>query len=162
MVAPYRFAAAGGGFGPTSYANTGGTGNRTGIITISHVLLTPGGAANFQFLIDGSQANTGYWGGFSGSGNEWLKIDLGTAKCIDAFKWYQSGATAQGTWRWEGSNDDSSYTQCGSDIALNGTTSGTEFTFAHSNGYRYYRLRFMSGTSSSGPYLREWEFKISA
>ena len=160
MVNPYVFASA-----PpaTSYANAGGTGDRTASITLSTNTIIEGGGS-MTALINGTMADSYYWTNVTGDGSGWIKFDFGSgvSKVIDEFNWYQDISSAQGTWRFEGSNDNSSWTQCGSDFTLNDSTagSGTAFSVSNTTAYRYYRLRHMSGARNNAPYLREIEFKI--
>lgn len=139
----------------TSYANTGGTGDRTGIITISSNLTWTGTVST---IINGAFTNSLYWANNALSGIDVLAFDFGSAKVIDEFKWYQSDATTHGTWVFEGSSDGSSWTGLGSSFTL---TNGT-FPITNTTAYRYYRLRGLSGTARNIPWLREIEFKISA
>lgn len=146
----------------TSYANAGGTGNRTASITLTSVSITTGGGS-VTTLIDGALANGYYWANATGNGTGWLLFDFGSgvSKVIDEFKWNQGNTNSHGTWRFEGSNDNSSWTQCGSDFTLVDNTTGTTFSVPNTTAYRYYRLRHMSGARSNIPYLREIEFKIA-
>ena len=146
----------------TLWTNSGGTGNRTGSITVTATNITAGGGSPSN-LVDGSQADSYWWVTATGNGTAYLTFDFGTAKIIDAFRWYQDNGTSHGTWRLEGSNDNSNWTQIGSDFTLRAATSnsGGFFWFSNSTAYRYYRLRHMSGSRQQNPYLREIEFRIS-
>lgn len=139
----------------TSYSNPGGTGNRVGSITIA---TNQGITGSTNEWINGSFGNTMYWNTNSLFSSDYLSFDFGSAKVIDEFKWYQSGATAQGTWVFQGSNDNTNWTSLGANLNLD---SGT-FPITNSTAYRYYRLRGVSGSTSAGPWLQEIEFKISA
>lgn len=151
----------------TLWTNTGGMGNRTGSITVSATNIVTGGGA-LSDLVDGDlTSNEYYWNGTTGNGTQWLTFDFGSSRTVDAIRWLQSNTTTHGTWRVEGSPDNSSWTQIGSDFTLGGTTrqtplnnSGGEYYLTNSTAYRYYRLRHMSGASSSSPWLREIEFRI--
>lgn len=146
----------------TLWTNSGGTGNRTGSITVTATSITAGGGSPSN-LVDGSQADSYWWVTATGDGSAYLKFDFGSAKVIDGFRWYQNNGVSHGTWRLEGSNDDSAWTQIGSDFTLHADTgnSGGFFWFSNSTAYRYYRLRHMSGSRQQNPYLREIEFRIS-
>ncbi len=148
---------------PTSYANPDGTGDRTGTITASS---SSGlfGAGNINKLINGNTVALDCW--FNGSASSpYMKFDFGTARRIDAFKWYQSNNSNHGTWKWQGSDDDSSYGDVGSSFTLDGPVGGgmKEFTAPLSgnpSAYRYWKLVQVSGTTNGGPYIYEIEFKI--
>lgn len=150
----------------TSYANTGGTGDRNASITITATNINAGAGAPTA-LLNGTQADTYFFSltGATGNGTAYLKFAFGSAKVIDAFKWYQSTGANHNVWRWEGSNDDSNWTQIGTDFLLGGGafggTSTSEFIFGGTTAYSYYRLRHMSGNRTNNPWLREIEFRIS-
>ncbi len=139
----------------TSYSNPGGTGDRTSIITVATNQAFVGSPST---LVNGAFANECYWGNNSLFPSDYLSFDFGSAKVIDEFKFYQSSPIAQANWIFQGSNDNLSWTDLGSSFALN---TGT-FPVTNTSAYRYYRLRGVSGTTSAGPYLHEFEFKISA
>lgn len=149
----------------TSYANSGGSGNRTaGIPTItqSDASAPQATTANLYILKNGSIDNFTYMAPGVADG-KWIKFDFGTAKVINEAKWYQSAATAQGTWKFEGSNDDSTYADVGSNFTLGGATTQTITAISgNTTAYRYYRLTKVSGSTSAGPWTQEIEFKISA
>lgn len=154
----------------TSYANAGGTGDRTATITASVTGFQSLGGGTASNLVDGAFAtNTTdacYHAAASGVTNGGFTFDfgVGAAKYIDEFKWYQNATAALGTCVFEGSNDNSSYTTLGSSFTLNdaGSGSGTTFSTPHSvpAPYRYYRIRQTSGSSTNNPYFKEIEFKI--
>jgi len=143
----------------TSYANTGGTGNRIGVVGIqTNVgLLT---TDDPLLLINGSFANENFFAGLGASG-QFLLFDFGTAVLIDEALWYQDNASSHGTWKWQGSNDNSSFTDIGSSFTLGGTATQTHTQLnGNATSYRFYRLLGVSGTTSTSPYTREIEFKI--
>lgn len=146
----------------TSYANLGGTGNRVGVVGIqasAGLMILPDGITD---LINGSFANTNYFSGTALSSSIWLLFDFGTPVLIDEAKWYQDNATGNGTWQWEGSNDNSSFTNIGSSFTLGGATTQTITALnGNATSYRFYRLLGVSGSTSTGPYTQEIEFKIS-
>lgn len=146
----------------TLFSNSGGTGNRTGSITVTATNITAGGGTPSD-LINGSLADSYWWTNATGNGTAYLTFDFGSARTIDAFRWYQDNTGIdQGTWRFEGSNDNSSWTQIDSDFTLTAKTrdEGCIQYFTNATAYRYYRLRHMSGSRSQTPYLREIEFRI--
>lgn len=144
----------------TSYANAGGTGDRTASITVSGLTIDEGTLNN---LVDGNFAD-GAGGSVSpDAGTTAFKFDFGSNKVIDEFKLY--GNTTQSTgWtvQWAGSTDDASYSDIGSPELLTITTAGTTHAALAGNqtAYRYYRATSSSGNPNSGHYWREFEFKI--
>ena len=143
----------------TSYANTGGTGDRTGIITVTDGVSY--GSGNGTKLINGGSGNDCWWLGSTSTAN--VQFDFGSAKVINEITWKQSGADPHGTWSFQGSADASSWADLGSTFTLG--SSGTQTITAPSGNttsYRYYRIHGVSGSLSSGPWLYEIEFKISS
>lgn len=133
-------------------------GNRTGSITVTATNIATGGGS-LSGLIDGSFANDYYFAAGTGNGTGWLKFDFGSGSAwvIDEFLWWQHNTSTHGTWRLEGSTDDSSWTQIGSDFTLR---TGLNQPGGNSDTpYRYYRLRHLSGSRSSSPWLREIQFR---
>ena len=142
---------------PNSYSNPGGTGNRIASITITTTVSVPAG--NVTMLINGTQADEFWWQNAQ-SGRE-LRVDFGTPRNITEAKWYQSSTNSHGDWKWQGSSDGSSWTDIGSSFTLGGVATQTITTLtANTNRWRYYRMLQVSGGTSSGPFLRELEFKI--
>ncbi len=143
-----------------SYNHLGGVGDRTGIITVtaSVGLLTgsAGGIVN-GLIYDTSQF---FNGGLSASAH-WIKFDFGVARKLTEAKWYQSSAVSQGTWKWQGSNDDSTYTDVGSSFTLGATSPQSQTSLnGNTTAYRYWKMVGVSGTTSSLPYVNECEFKL--
>lgn len=144
----------------TAYENTGGTGDRTSIITTTSTNISFG-AGVASTLVDGNTvANALYFNSAAGDGSAYIKFDVGVGNSavIDAFRWVQSTNASHNTWQFEGSNNDSDYDNLHS-LILGGATT-EEHTFTNSTPYRYYRLRHISGSRSNSPWLREIEFKI--
>lgn len=156
LLNPYRFAAA----GPPvpSYANPGGTGNRSGLITIlqasTNVFVSP------SILIDGSTSGAGSYLNGTPDG-EWIRFDFGTSKVIDEAKFYQSSSATHGAWKWQGSADASSWSDVSTSFTLGGSTTQTITELSgNTTGYRYYRMIKESGSTNSGPWTYEFEFQI--
>jgi hypothetical protein len=148
----------------TSYANGGGTGNRIGGIEITLTGSFHTGALNASQgkyeLIEGSKTfPTTTW--FNGGSGYAFTFDFGEARVIDECKFYQSDATNHGNFKWQGSNDNSTYTDIGVAFALGGIATQTHTQLnGNTTAYRYYRLLQTGTTASSTPYLIEFEFKI--
>ena len=156
----------GGGGGCTpSYANAGGTGNRTSIITFSKSDPTWSWGGTASKIIDGDTTSNGqfFFGGVSLSSSIWMQWDFGAGNqvLITEAKFYQQNSTAQGTWQWQGSNDGSTFANIGSSFAL-GTAATQTITALSGNTtkYRIYRMVGVSGSTSTGPWVYEMEFQI--
>lgn len=144
----------------TLYTNTGGAGNRSASITVTATNIAAGAGAP-SALVDGSQADSYWWANATGDGTGWLTFDfgVGASKVVDQINMYSSiSTTSHGVWRWEGSNDASAWTQRGVDFTL---VANAAIPVPNTTGYRYYRLRHMSGARSQTPFMRELEFKIA-
>jgi len=149
------------GYITPAYTEAGGTGNRTGSITVT-VSNTYGGGSPSE-LVDGSYADSFWYSAWPASG-EWTKWDfgVGVSKLITEAKWYQDDPTSHGTWQWQGSNNDADWTNIGSPFTLGGTTTQTQTELSGNTvGYRYYRQYGISGDWATAPYIREIEFKIA-
>jgi len=153
----------------TSYANTGGSGNRTASITASSTVTITGGTANS--LIDGTKTGAGpaFFANSQTSGALTWDFGSGNAQFIDEIKIYLNSSTAgtNGTWAWEASNDNSSWTTIVSNFALTFTSGGDQSLTVPVSGatqtYRYWRMRLNGGTATtSAPYVDEIEFKLSS
>lgn len=158
-----------------SYANTGGTGDRSAIITVVDSSTTGssivGGSGGSQSWVNNAALATGqsFFNGATGDGSQyWIRFDflVGHSALITESKFYQGDATSQGTWKWQGSNVASpntttDWTDIGGNFTLvtAATTTSTSMS-ANATYYRYYRLLFMSGTTSGGPWTFQMEFKL--
>ncbi|MBZ9710483.1 hypothetical protein LB543_27675 [Mesorhizobium sp. ESP7-2] len=148
-----------------SYWNAGGLGDRTSSITVTTTATLGGGTINN--LIDGGFAANSTDACWFNSGQTLreVKFDFGAGvqKIIDGFRWVQDTHSDHGTWVFEGSNDDSTYTTIGSSFALGGGGIVKYFFFSATNttAYRYYKLRQIAGATASGPWLKEIQFRIA-
>lgn len=160
FINSFRF---GGGSVSTSYANTGGTGDRTAIITVTSNASYDTGTATT--LVNGTKSeNVLYFSNGVAASGKYIQFDFGSAKVINEAKWYESISASSGVWQWEGSADAMSWTAIGSTFTLGTPTGTTTHTYLSGNttSYRYYRLLGVSGTTSYNAWLYEIEFKISS
>lgn len=147
----------------TSYANPGGTGNR-----LRYIVLTTNVAMGPTFfpadgvsLIDGAMTNACWFLNQAVPGR-YLQFQFSEAQIINEAKWYQDIVAAQGTWKWQGSNDGSAWTDIGVAFTLGSATTQTHTELAaNTTRYLYYRLFGVSGTTSTASWMHEIEFKIS-
>ena len=150
-----------------SYANAGGTGNRTASIAVavSGISVDGGAASN---LVNGSTSvdTSGSWYTNTNvaAAGATIRFDfgVGASKVITEAKWYQNtAAVSHGAWKWQGSNDASVWTDIGASFTLGGATVQTQTALsANIAGYRYYQLLGVSGTFSNAAFNEEVEFKI--
>ncbi|MGE0564710.1 MAG: hypothetical protein AB7O50_09370 [Pseudolabrys sp.] len=153
----------------TSYANAGGSGNRSGSVTVSiagfsqYAGSAAGNLVNGDTTADGTNDFGFGTNGASCAGYE-IRFDFGAQKYVDEYKWYQQNAAGQGSWKLQGANA-SDYSDAADLHAAEALVTGATTTHSViSPGlYRYYRLVGVSGTvtaPSGGTWCTEVEFKI--
>lgn len=143
-----------------SYSNTGGTGSRTSTITVTTDLTIADG--NITMLVNGSFSNELSWASQAVSGH-YIKYDFGPGanKLITEAKFYQQTGADEGTWKWQQSDDNSTWTDIGTSFAFgNATTQTITALSGNTTGHRYYRMLGVSGSVSSSPWIYEMEFKV--
>lgn len=139
----------------TSYSNPCGTGDRRSLINISVSSGLIGWGA-LSSLIDGTYSSSMY---FNDTTTGYILFDFKTSKIIDEITYKQNAVGTNGTWSWQGSNDNSIWEDIKTNIAL-GNSNPQIISISTTKGYQYYRLLLTSGATSSGPYIQEIEFKI--
>ena len=153
----------------TSYTNSGGTGDRTALISASSTITFTFGAVSN--LIDGnSSTDPAVWFATPQStAGLYMRFDFSTARLIDEATWtvqYPLGGRTHGYWKWQGSNNATDWTDIGSSFELVASTDESPQTHTELNGnvnlYRYYQLIGVSGVFSGACYLLELTFKIDA
>ena len=123
-----------------------------------HARRRHGGGGTASQLVNGSAANEFWWNGGSGAT---LTFDLGTAKVIKQARWKQSNSSTHGTFKWQGSNDGTTYSDIGGTFTLGGATVQVHTSLIdNATAYRYYRLTQTAGSTSNSPFLQEVEFYI--
>lgn len=142
----------------TSYANPDGTGDRRAMILCSNSGFVVG---PFYNSVNGSTTEfTWFFGGTTVSSATWLKWDFLAPIVIDEATYYQQFAVSEGTWKWQGSNDNSAWTDIGSSFALGSSVPQVLTTLnGNTTAYRYYRMLGVSGSTNTGPFIQEFEFK---
>jgi hypothetical protein len=149
----------------TSYANSGGTGNRTSLIRVNDNGVINGGTLTGAKLVDGTLTDQGWF--VSGQTAAWIEFDFSAIGkvVIDAFRIYGSAATANGTWKLSGWDPTTgAWVQIATGLVWAGNSAGfgtpNELTFSNTTAYAVYRLDQTAGTTTSGPDYSEVEFKI--
>lgn len=150
-----------------SYSNQGGSGARCGQIIVTTADAAPNGLIQGPewHLVDGDNStnNQCFFNSRTVDSTKWIKFDFGYARVIDEAKYYQQNSTSHGSWKWQGSNDNSSWTDIGSSFTLGGTATQTQTQLnGNSAAYRYYRLLGVSGSTSTNPWVYEFEFQIDS
>lgn len=147
----------------TSYANTGGQGDRTAIITVTGSF-TPQGS--FSNAVDGASGNNGtdsfgfQTGVTTGNRIRFDFLNSGFKQIINEITWVQQTNAANGTWTVRASDDASSWTDLTTGVAIAGASSTTVISFSNSTAYRYYELLQTSGATTDSPWIQEVTFKI--
>ena len=144
------------------------TGNRTSTYTITTENISFRDSTFASSWVDGSfgnnPTNSWYWnpGSTITSSFKWI-FDLGSgnSKIYTGAKIYQNTTTNHGTWKFEGSNDGSTYTTLSSNFSWGGVLT-SEGTWSNDTAYRYIRLVGVSGTTSDNPYQQEIEFQTKS
>ena len=140
----------------TSYANAGGTGDRSAIITVTGTLtMNQGTLSN---LVDGafdlSSSGSGTFTNGQTSGT--LIFTFATPKVIQELTFYSDNTTSQGTYQWsrDGVNVGSPFSLTSAAVMTAmaaDNTPGTAFT-----------LTMTSGNTNANFWAEELEFKIAA
>lgn len=139
----------------TSYSNSGGSGNREFLVHVKGTNVTN----NPSYFVNGNLTDTNPYFGISTG--VIVEFWFASKKIIDEAKFYQQSSATQGTWKWQGSNDRTSWTDIGSSFALGGVATQTITALSgNTTAYIFYRIFQVSGTTNSGPYIHEFEFKI--
>lgn len=145
----------------TSYANTGGQGDRTALITITTNETWDAGTTSDNLVDGATGASTTDSVDLpvTAVAGKYVQFDFGTAKYIDEFTSEQTVAQTA-VWRWEGSDDAATWTTLNASVQLTGTTTVVALTNVPTAGYRYYRQIGVSG-SYVNAYWQEVTFKIA-
>jgi hypothetical protein len=140
------------------------SGDRTSSITVTTDQSVGGGA--ITNLVDGSTSNGCYFtpNNFAVTG-KYIRFQFSSAKVIiETSLWNQNnGPERLGTWKWQGSNNGSSWTDISDDYILSNNTT-PEITpmslsnVTNSTAYTYYQLLGVSGTGHS-EWINEMTFK---
>ena len=141
------------------------SGDRTSTITVTTDQSVGSGA--ITNLVDGATSNGCYFtpNGFAVTG-KYIRFQFSSAKVIIETTFYHQGHTGEhlGTWKWQGSNNGSSWTDISDDYILCDAQTSQEITamslssVTNSTAYTYYQLLGVSGTGHS-EWINEMTFK---
>jgi hypothetical protein len=169
-------------FVASTWTNSYSFGDRSATITVTKSAgITVSGALSLTVngVIDVSGGNGFY---FTTSSNNFFKFQLTTAKRFQGFKIYAySGDSSTSSWNFEGSNDDSTWTNLSSFVWMDasattasaGTTDpdtsqtlGTSYghkiqkiEFTNNTNYQYYRFNCTAGSITTNVWFTEVNFK---
>jgi hypothetical protein len=146
------------------------TGDRRSTITVTDD--TPGQAGGLfndgdgapERMVDGVSNTSGStnaisWHGTAAAGR-YCRFQFSTAKTVTEAKWYQDASATHGVWKWQGSNDGTTFTDIGNSFTLGGTLQTQTELNGNTTAYTYYQLLGISGSASGASYQREVEFKV--
>jgi hypothetical protein len=148
-----------------SYANTGGMGDRTALITITigdNGLTTQAWSGAVSAWVDGTKTNQIYStnsGVNAGTAGFWIKFDFGHLVVIDKVKRY--GGDVQGQGVWKTSPDNTNWTAVSGTILYDATDPHEE-TITGTTPFRYLKLEYLELLPNIGgaAYINEYEFSI--
>lgn len=137
------------------------TGDRSTVITVDNLGTMSGGPVENLVNGDFSNNGTGSTDFSSGTDDRWIEFDFGSnGYAIKQAKFYQSVATLQGTWQWEGW-DSANWLAIGDPFELGDGPIGTSWQNELSDNivaFTKYRLIRISGSTDNTPWLQEIEF----
>ena len=141
------------------------TGDRTSSYTVTSTNITVADGNVSKLVNSNFSSNAGggfYWTPGGNNSGDTIIFDLGSgnSKIYTGAKWYQENTASHGNWVWQGSNDNSSYTDLNSGFNLGGATTVTQ-EWTNTTAYRYIRLRGVSGSRSDSPWNHEVEFRVN-
>jgi hypothetical protein len=144
----------GGGSATQSYSHFGGYGFRQGAMTTANTVGLNNGSS---WLLSGANLNnSGYFTYFNSgvSAGQYIQFVFPATIIVDEATWWQTSAQAQGVWQWQGSTNGSSFTNIGSTFTWSGAANPTVMSTLNGNttSYQWYRVTFVSGSVSGGPY----------
>jgi len=159
----------------TSFSDSYSTGNRGSIITPSTNISVTRAITK---IVDGSKANSADGFHFTGSttlnSSHYIRFQLSVAKCFTGCRIWNDenndGSPTHGFWKWQASNDATTWTDLGGSFELNNTLISSvpghaDFSGGLSNNtseYTYYQMVGVSGAADSRSNWMEWEFKAGA
>ncbi|TAN76891.1 MAG: discoidin domain-containing protein [Magnetospirillum sp.] len=148
----------------TSYANTGGSGSRTGIITVtSGSTGSAWQASPTSAMVDGNTGTNDGWPNYTNALGNWVTFDFGAgaAKFFTEFKLYRqtTNAASTDTWKFQGSNDNSNWSDITSAFSLGNSSPLTVAATGNYGPWRYVRLVCVVA-GSTNDFMYEVEFKI--
>ena len=112
-------------------------------------------------VFDGSGSDEDWYFPNSNANNSsnTITLDMGSSynKVVNSFRLYLGNGTACGTWKFQGSNNNSDFTDLLSSFTWQGTSGSgqsyySDFDFTNTTQYRYFRFVGVSGNVSNSPY----------
>jgi hypothetical protein len=144
------------------------TGDRRSTITVTDTGFINDGDGPPSNLVNGSSATNGSshacTSHVQATSGQYMLFAFSTAKIISECRWIQQNGHSGGVWKWQGSNDNSTYTDIGTSFTLGNSQPSQLHTELNGNttAYTYYRLFGVSGNTQASDWIREVEFKTAS
>ena len=151
------------------------SGDRTSTITVTTTLAVANGS--IQNFVNGNAptdnshgASDGYYwnNGTNNVAGKEVKFQWASAQTITGARVLSANSDSQGTWKWQGSNDGSSWTDIGANFDFDtaadrvwDTNFGNSLS-GNSTAYTYYRMLGVSGGTNGSTWWLEIEFNYPA
>jgi len=119
-------------------------------------------SGTIQAMVDGSVGNAFYFSAGTPSAGAYIRFQYSVATLVTEAKWHtDSSPQSYGVWKWQGSQNGSSWTDIGSSFTLVNATNPQIQTSLNSNttAYVYYQLLYQSGSVVSTNWHYQIEFK---
>ena len=140
------------------------TGDRNGTVTPT-TTYSLGSGGTIEAIIDGNFGASGAdsldFGAVQAVAGKYIRFDFVTPTIIDEAKLYQSATpSTQGTHRWRGSADATTWVNIGNSFVVGGVATQTQTELnGNTTAYRYYELLGISGNTNSAAWQNEIEFR---
>ena len=147
------------------YLHSLSTGDRSSSISVT-TSFTMTGSGGVETYVDGDTTTVGQtaFSATVAAAGGYLKFDFGSRYVVNAARFKgTSGSPNYGTWRWQGSNNDSDWDDLSADFLWSPQASFTVHgdMSANAEAYRYYRMLGISGNVNSYGWHFEWEFSMA-
>jgi len=138
-------------------------GDRTGDTTVTFSgVASPGwmGGTPSQTVNGTKGTSNGVYINTAAVAGIWIKFEFPGALVVTEATVYQDVASSHGTWKWQGSNNDSNWTDIGASFTHGGLTTNVYTSLlANTTAYKFYRMIGVSGTGDNSAWQTEWEFQ---
>ena len=145
------------------------TGNRSSTITPT-TNIGFGGSGNLGNMLNGTKTSfSNYFNNTSVSTSSYMRFQFSTAQKITEARWWndEDNDAAQGTWKWQGSNNASDWTDIGANFEIdNQSLAGSPPSYqtlntlsGNTTAYTYYQMKGVSGNLTTNSNHLEIEFK---
>jgi len=149
----------------TSYANNGGTGDRTALITVTATAPIDGFAGVLSNLVDGgfgANATDATSPITTATTGQYVRFQFPSKVYIDEAKiYYNIIFTGNGDWKWRASNDASSWVDVSVAFTWDVNTEVMSLSPPDPAGYLYYQMEITADHNMVNDWCLEFEFKIA-